>query len=387
MEDCTVTVQEEVELEVMSFSTLFPDYKDTFTPCKQFPSREAVVSWLQMIGRENMFVLVTKHSDTGGIKRRGRVKLACERSGTYRGMSQRVGKGKAAKISKKSRNDEKARTQTGTKKCGCPFLINVKENADSLWYVTVICGRHNHDPAKNLDGHSFAGRLDKGEQEVVVQMTKGNVKPKDILDTLKRRDVRNVSTMRTIYNARQKVRNEDVGGRTQIQQLREISRPSSTPGVVPPAKIKTKGRTPGSPIGGKAVSKRKHDDDDSSTRRLPSGFESSHSTKEASTSRQKKGKVVPIMRRASRRTQNASNMAYGHCLEPDWLPHVEGIIDVVSDGNCGYRCVASGLRLADVDGWRIVRRRMYDEIIGYEDLWREVLGSSFETVKNAVHCP
>ncbi|KAK9157185.1 hypothetical protein Scep_003759 [Stephania cephalantha] len=79
-------------------------------------------------------------------------------------------------------------------------------------------------------------------------------------------------------------------------------------------------------------------------------------------------------------------MAYSHCLEPDWLPHVEAIIDVVSDGNCGYRCIASGLRLADVDGWRIVRRRMYDEIIGYEDLWREVLGSSFETVKNAVHC-
>ncbi|KAK9118616.1 hypothetical protein Scep_016709 [Stephania cephalantha] len=176
-----------------------------------------------MIGRENMFVLVTKHSDAGGIKRRGRVKLACERYVTYRGMSHRVGKGKAAKISKKSRNDEKARTQTGTKKCGCPFLINVKENATPCGMSPVICGRHNHDPAKNLDGHSFAGRLDKGEQEVVVQMTKGNVKPKDILDTLKQSDVRNVSTMRTIYNARQKVRNEDAGGRTQIQQLREIS--------------------------------------------------------------------------------------------------------------------------------------------------------------------
>ncbi|KAK9089150.1 hypothetical protein Scep_028232 [Stephania cephalantha] len=253
--------------QVMPVSTIFPDYKDTFTPCRPFPSREAAVSWLQMIGRENMFVLVTKHSDAGGIKRRGRVKLACERSGTYKGMSQRVGKGKAAKISKKSRNDEKARTQTGTKKCGCPFIINVKENADSLWYVTLICGRHNHDPAKNLDAIHLE-RLDKGSREVVVQMTKGNVKPKDILDTLKQRDVRNVSTMRTIYNARQKVRNEDAGGRTQIQQLREISRPSSTPGVVPPAKIKTKGRTSGSPIGGKAVSKRKHDDDDYSTRRL-----------------------------------------------------------------------------------------------------------------------
>ncbi|KAK9160377.1 hypothetical protein Syun_006718 [Stephania yunnanensis] len=155
-----------------------------------------------MIGRGNMFVLVTKHSDSGGIKRRGMVKLACERSGTYRGMSQRVGKGKAKKIASKPRNEEEeetGRTQTGTKKCRCPFLINIEENADSLWYVTVICGRHNHEPTKNLDGHSYAGRLDKKEQEVVVQMTKGNVKPRDILNTLKQRDVTNVSTMRAIH--------------------------------------------------------------------------------------------------------------------------------------------------------------------------------------------
>ncbi|KAK9160247.1 hypothetical protein Syun_006588 [Stephania yunnanensis] len=175
-------------------------------------------------------------------------------------------------------------------------------------------------------------------------------------------------------------------GRTESEQLREISPPSSF--VECEQEVEDAGgRTPGSPIGGTPVSKRKHDDDDSSTRRVESGFESSHSTKEASTSRQKKCKVVPQMRRVSRRTQSGSNMTYGHCLEPDWLPHVEAIIDVVSDKNCGYRCITSGLGLADVDGWRIVRRRMYDEIIGYEDLWREVLDSSFETVKNAVHCP
>ncbi|KAK9135437.1 hypothetical protein Syun_014767 [Stephania yunnanensis] len=54
MEDCTALVQEEVELEVMPVSTLFPDYKDMFTSCRLFPSREATISWLQMIGRENM---------------------------------------------------------------------------------------------------------------------------------------------------------------------------------------------------------------------------------------------------------------------------------------------------------------------------------------------
>ncbi|KAK9148507.1 hypothetical protein Scep_007264 [Stephania cephalantha] len=225
MEDCIAMVQEEVEQEVMSVSILFPDYKNAFTPCRPFPYRESTISWLQMIGRENKFVLVTKHSNVGGIKRRGRVKLACVRSGTYRGMSQRVGKGKVTKIVLKPRNeeeDETRRTQTGIKKCGCPFFINIKKNADSLWYVTVICGRHNHDPAKNLDDHSFAGRLDKGEQEVVVQMTKGNVKPRYIINTLKQRDVTNVSTMQTIYNARQKFRIEDAGGMTQMQQLLHI---------------------------------------------------------------------------------------------------------------------------------------------------------------------
>ncbi|KAK9157286.1 hypothetical protein Scep_003860 [Stephania cephalantha] len=96
-------------------------------------------------------------------------------------MSQRVRKAKKAKLALTPRTEEEEETgmtQTRTKKCGCPFLINIKENVDYLWYVTIICRRHNHDPAKNMDDHSFVGRLDKGEQVVVVQMTNGNVKPK-----------------------------------------------------------------------------------------------------------------------------------------------------------------------------------------------------------------
>ncbi|KAK9121969.1 hypothetical protein Syun_019586 [Stephania yunnanensis] len=82
----------------MPVLTLFPDYKDAFTLRRLFPSRESTISWFQMIGRANKFVLVMKHSDAGGIKRRGRVKIACERLGTFRGLSQRVGKAKATKL-------------------------------------------------------------------------------------------------------------------------------------------------------------------------------------------------------------------------------------------------------------------------------------------------
>ncbi|KAK9089451.1 hypothetical protein Scep_028533 [Stephania cephalantha] len=36
-------------------------------------------------------------------------------------------------------------------------------------------------------------------------MTKGNIKPREILDTLKKKDASNASTLRTIYNARQSI--------------------------------------------------------------------------------------------------------------------------------------------------------------------------------------
>ncbi|KAK9166645.1 hypothetical protein Scep_001836 [Stephania cephalantha] len=97
-------------------------------------------------------------------------------------------------------------------------------------------------------------------------------------------------------------------------------------------------------------------------------------------------KVGPKIRRTCRQT-SAAKIGYSHCIEPDWLSYVESTIDVLGDGNCGYRCVASGVGLPDVDGWKIVRRKMFDEIIGYENLWREVLGTSYEKVKTVVHCP
>ena len=51
--------------------------------------------------------------------------------------------------------------------------------------VKLICGIHNHEMAKSLVGHPFAGRLTKDEKIVVADMTKSLVKPRNILLTLK----------------------------------------------------------------------------------------------------------------------------------------------------------------------------------------------------------
>jgi len=51
--------------------------------------------------------------------------------------------------------------------------------------LKVICGLHNHALSHTLVGHPYAGRLNKDEQELVVNMTKSQVKPANILLTMK----------------------------------------------------------------------------------------------------------------------------------------------------------------------------------------------------------
>ena len=104
------------------------------------------------MGKRNGFVIVIKRSDKGD-SRKARVTLACERGGTYRHAKN------------KSNVEDLNRKGTGTKKCDCPFkIIGVKLTSSDDWSVKVVCGFHNHRAAKQLEGHSYAGRLSDGEK-------------------------------------------------------------------------------------------------------------------------------------------------------------------------------------------------------------------------------
>ncbi|TYG94178.1 hypothetical protein ES288_A11G167400v1 [Gossypium darwinii] len=86
-----------------------------------------------------------------------------------------------------------------------------KENGSYLkqydgWTLKVICDQHNYPPAQHMEGHAYARRLKENEKKLLVDLTSKNVTPRDILSTLKEQDENNVSTLKTIYNARQKLR-------------------------------------------------------------------------------------------------------------------------------------------------------------------------------------
>ena len=90
---------------------------------------------------------------------------------------------------------------------------------DGEWGVNVVCMFHNHLAAKQLEGHSFAGRLLDKEKTIMNDMTMSMFRPRNILMTIKQHDKKNVTTMKTIYNAHKKSKLCEKVGRSQMQQL------------------------------------------------------------------------------------------------------------------------------------------------------------------------
>ncbi|KAH1203061.1 hypothetical protein GmHk_17G049385 [Glycine max] len=166
------------------------DYSNAFNTSQVFGTRDDVLQWARTIAHENGFVVVIMRSDidTGS---RGRsscsfVLIGCERSGMY-----------------KCRNKEFVRRDTGSRKCGCPFRLRGKPvHEGEGWMVKLICGIHNHELAKSLVGHPYAGQLTKDEKKIIANMTKSMVKPKNILLTLKEHNANSCTTIKQIYNAR-----------------------------------------------------------------------------------------------------------------------------------------------------------------------------------------
>jgi len=134
------------------------------------------------------------------------VLIGCEMNGQY-----------------KCRKKEFVRRDTGSRKCGCPFKLRGKlVIGGQSWMVKLIYGIHNHELAKSLVGHPYAGRLTKDEKTIIADMTKSMVKPRNILLTLKEHNANSCTTIKQIYNARSAYRSSIRGSDTEIQHLMKL---------------------------------------------------------------------------------------------------------------------------------------------------------------------
>ncbi|XP_040863168.1 uncharacterized protein [Glycine max] len=90
------------------------------------------------------------------------------------------------------------------------------------WAVKLICGIHNHELAKTLVGHPYAGRLTDDEKNIIVDMTKSNVKTRNTLLTLKEHNSSSCTTIKKIYNARSAYHSSIRGDDSEMQHLMRL---------------------------------------------------------------------------------------------------------------------------------------------------------------------
>ncbi|PWA88645.1 protein kinase superfamily protein [Artemisia annua] len=110
--------------------------------------------------------------------------------------------------------------KTKTVKTECPFRLVAKyHRTTNSWILRVKDDTHNHVMLDSLHGVPYAMRLENDELGLVDELTQYNVRPMNILSTIKGRNPDNVSSLRTIYNAQDKLRRARVGDRTTIQVL------------------------------------------------------------------------------------------------------------------------------------------------------------------------
>ena len=147
------------------------DYTSHFTTDDIFSTREDLIKWVRGVAYNLGFVVIILRSDkyNGQPGRKTHVLLGCERGGKYR----------------KYKCDAEP-SLSGTRKCDCPFRLRGRPISQGEgWVLNVKCGYHNHDVSSTLVGHPYAGRLKSSEHSLLVDTTKSQVKPVNILLTLK----------------------------------------------------------------------------------------------------------------------------------------------------------------------------------------------------------
>lgn len=121
------------------------------------------------------FGVVIGRYGNGSDRRQIFVTMSCERSGTYQ-----------PSIRKLKRDDTRSR------KCERQFKSHEYHKANDTWKFNVISGIHNHTLCQKLADHPVVCCLIMEENELFSDMTFNMVVPKNMLATLKRKNLQNI---------------------------------------------------------------------------------------------------------------------------------------------------------------------------------------------------
>ncbi|XP_057450902.1 uncharacterized protein LOC130742815 isoform X2 [Lotus japonicus] len=188
-----------------SIPSISVDATHLFTTDQIFDTRDDLLEWARKVGKDNGYVVVIARSDNARVSGSIKVILRCAKHGKY--------------VPYKDPATFKYKT-TRSQKCDCPFELKGRPTeSDRSWWLKVMCGKHNHEPARSLVGHSYVGRLTKEEKGQMGTMHKAWVAPRHMLLVLKEQNPDNLTTITQVYTQCKSIRKAAQGPLTEMQLL------------------------------------------------------------------------------------------------------------------------------------------------------------------------
>ena len=171
-------------------------------PCKRFQNVGDLVEFVRLWARNHGYG-ISKGSSHAGKN----VYIRCDRGGSYSGKLENL-----------------AKRDSSTRKCDCPFKVRgstskAKSSTNPYWSLAVIDGHHNHSASLCPSAHPSHRQLAPSQVEEVRRLTKSNVKPSQILLQLRESDSGTLAVNRTINNTINKIRQQELLGRSPIEAL------------------------------------------------------------------------------------------------------------------------------------------------------------------------
>ena len=122
------------------------------------------------------------------------------------------------KIDKKIHIDNRKRASC-TRLINCPFEIRGKRLDGGFWVLELRNNSHNHDPSSDMSGHLSSRRLTTKEIIDILKMSMARIQPRQILSSLRPKNLNLQAVSRTIYNLKVKIQKDTLDGHSLIQAL------------------------------------------------------------------------------------------------------------------------------------------------------------------------
>ncbi|XP_071734886.1 uncharacterized protein [Rutidosis leptorrhynchoides] len=169
-----------------------------FSTDQGFNNREQLTEWVKSEApSHNQVIVIRRTKEQNGYL--VKIVFVCERGG----------------VSKSKSTPKKSKP---SKKINCKFEMVAKfSKKTGVWSIKMKQSVHNHEPIMYMEGHAYAVRLTNDEWRLVADLSSKNVRTGEILATLKKQNPENVSSSKTVYNAKAKLRTIFRANRTPIQ--------------------------------------------------------------------------------------------------------------------------------------------------------------------------